>query len=234
MRTLTYTPTEKITVSKPVSRVQYIVEACLNKSVLDLGCFDETALCKMKSGHRLFEEISKVAKYHIGLDNSSLIPEKGIVVSDSERIYRADILKYDYSNALPHEIDLIIAGELIEHLEWTTELFRLMKSHFSGKRMVCTTPNATSLSNVILALANRESTHRDHKQIYSFKTLNSLCINAGFNKWKLKPYFVKYTEMILESKLPYKIVPQIAEKVINVCEYCFPLLSGGLILDIEI
>lgn len=43
MQTLQYTPTEKIQVSRPVTRIDYLTKACINKTVLDLGCYDETA-----------------------------------------------------------------------------------------------------------------------------------------------------------------------------------------------
>lgn len=234
MRNLRYTPFEKIEVKRPVNRIKYIYEACKEKIVLDLGCFDETAINKKDSGNWLFEEISKVSKNHIGIDNSELIPVDGIIYNVNEKILKGDILNFDYSIFSNINIDVVIAGELIEHLPNTLEFFDLIKEHFPGRRLICTTPNATSISNVVLAIGKRESTHHDHKQIYSYKTLNTLCKLSGFKNWQIRPYYVKYTEMILNSGLPTKLTAKFAQGSINTVEYIFPLLCGGLVLDIEL
>jgi SAM-dependent methyltransferase len=234
MNDLNYTPTEKIKVKRPVNRIKYISEACTGKVVLDLGCFDETALNKKNSGTWLFEEISKVSKNHIGIDSSELISVEGIDYSENNKILKGDILNYDYTILINENFDVIIAGELIEHLPNTLEFFSHIKKYFPGKRLICTTPNATSISNVVLASARRESTHHDHKQIYSFKTLNTLCKLSEFKTWEIRPYYVKYTEMILNSGFPKKQIAQFAQGTINLHEFIFPLFCGGLVLDIEI
>ena len=46
MNNLKYSPLEKLKVKRPVNRIKYITNACNKKVVLDLGCFDETALLK--------------------------------------------------------------------------------------------------------------------------------------------------------------------------------------------
>jgi hypothetical protein len=210
------------------------MKACDEKIVLDLGCFDETALNKKKSGYWLFEEISKVSQKHIGIDNSELIPKEGIIYSENEKILRGSIYTFDYSIFTNEQPDVIIAGELIEHLPNTLELFNCLKKYFPNKRLICSTPNATTVSNVILAMFNRESCHKDHLQIYSYKTLNTLCKLAGFKNWEIIPDHITYPEMILNSGFAKKIIVQCAQGTINIMEYLFPLFSGGLILDIEI
>lgn len=231
---LKYIPLEKIEVRRPTNRIKYIKKACIGKNVLDLGCFDETALSKKTSGNWLFEEISSVSNKHIGIDNSILIPKDGIVYGENEKIIPGDIMSYDYSvfqNDMP---DVIIAGELVEHLSDTLEFFKYLKKNFPNKRLICTTPNSTSITNIILALGKRESCHKEHLQIYSFKTLNTLCMMSGFKNWDIIPYQVKYTEMILNSGFVKKNIARASQNIINTVEYLFPLMSGGLILDIEI
>ena len=231
MNDLKYTPLEKIRVGRPVNRIKYISGACNDKAVLDLGCFDETALTKKNTGTWLFEEISNVSRKHTGVDNSQLIPPEGIVYSEKARILKGNIFAFDYSSENP---DVVVAGELIEHLPNSLELFGLMKKHFPGRRLICTTPNATSISNAVLAMGGRESTHCDHSQIYSYKTLNTLCRLAGFKSWEIRPYYVKYTEMILNSGFPVNTIARFAQGTINCLEFLFPLLSGGLLIDAEI
>jgi hypothetical protein len=234
MYNLSYSPLEKIPVKKPVDRIGYIIKNCEGKNVLDLGCYDETALTKQSTGYWLFEEISKVSRILIGIDNSSKIREEGIVLSEQVKILRGNVINFRYIELSAYSFDILVAGELIEHLTDTTSFLGLMKHEFNGKKLICTTPNSTSVSNVLLSLFKRESTHEDHKQIYSFKTLNTLCRIVGFRDWKITPYYVRYTEMILNAGPVKKIFVRFAESAINFIEYLFPMLSGGFILEIDL
>jgi SAM-dependent methyltransferase len=231
MPNLVYQPTEYIPIQKPVPRVDYIVDACRHKRVLDLGCWDETALSKIETPFWLHSRIGAVASKVIGLDNSTSIPAEGINFINST-IYKGDIT--DESVISGYDIDVIVAGEFIEHLPNTLDLFKKLKSIYPGKRLLCTTPNATNLSNLILGVFSRESTHHDHLSIYSFKTLATLSKHATFSEYKIIPYFVKYTEMILRYKGIKRYLVQFAEKLINLGEFFTPMLSGGYILDVTI
>lgn len=231
---LNYTPTEKLVVKKPVERVKYITNICINKNVLDLGCFDETALIKENSTNYLFQQISNVSSLHIGVDNSKLLPAEGITYSENVKILQGDIYDLNLLGLAQYNFDIIIAGELIEHLPNTLQFFKNLKRDFAGKRIICSTPNTTSFSNMILALFKRESCHVDHYQVYSYKTLNTLCKTAQFKSWEIIPYNVKFTEMIMRSTGIKKHFIKFSEKIINGIEYLFPLTGGGYIIDIEI
>ncbi|MEX6688802.1 methyltransferase domain-containing protein [Danxiaibacter flavus] len=234
MADLHYTPTEKLTVKRPVDRIKYLRDACINKKVLDLGCYDETALVKEDTGNYLFGEISKVSALHVGVDNSKLLINGGITYSDTVRIMYGDIYNLDKLDLHHIDFDVIIAGELIEHLPNTLVFFENLKKQFAGKRLICSTPNATSLHNMILSLIKRESAHIDHVQVYSYKTLNTLCKLAGFSSWQIIPYHVKFSEMILNAKGGKKQVVKICERIVNGFERIFPMTGGGYIIDITI
>lgn len=231
---LQYTPTEKISVRRPVQRLKYIVNECVNRRILDLGCFDETALIKENSETYLFQQISNVAAFHIGVDNSSLLPDEGIVYSEKRKILKGSIYELDTMNLDQYHFDVIVAGELIEHLPDTLKFFSHLKENFGGKRLICSTPNATSFSNLLLSLFKRESCHIDHYQIYSYKTLNTLCRVSGFSSWQIIPYHVKFTEMIMAASGIKRSLVKGVEKTINGMEYLFPLTGGGYIIDIRI
>lgn len=234
MPELKYTPTEKLTVTRPVNRIGYLKNACINKKVLDLGCYDETALVKENSENYLFNEISKVSALHIGVDNSKLLPAEGIIINDFVKILFGDIYKLDELGLNNADIDIIIAGELIEHLPNTVEFFLSIKKNFNGKRLIFSTPNATSFSNMVLSLFKRESAHEDHLQVYSYKTLNTLCKWAKFDSWEIIPYHVKYTEMILRQTGAKKQLIKSFEGIVNSFETIFPMSAGGYIVDVTI
>jgi SAM-dependent methyltransferase len=231
---LSYTPGEKLSTPRPVDRVNYIREVCIGKNVLDLGCYDETALIKENTGKYLFTEISKVAKLHFGIDNSAQLPNEGITFSPTEKIIKGDIYNLHQMDFNQTQFDVIIAGELIEHLPNTLDFFKHIKQQYPGKKLICSTPNTTSFSNIALAFFKRESCHIDHFQVYSYKTLNTLCRVAGFDSWKIIPYHVKFTEMIERSVGIKKLFVSTSEKIVNGVEILFPLVAGGYILEIDV
>jgi len=230
---LNYSPLERIKRLKPVYRIPYIVMNAHNKCVLDLGCYDETALFKKETKNWLHKAIFEVAGVVLGIDNSLKIPQEGILTSNKSRIVQADVCDIDKSILAEYEFDLIVAGELIEHLPHVLDFFRQIKENFSGKQFICSTPNAISLSNILMGFFGRESTHKDHLQMYPCKALNTLCLKVGFVEWEIIPYHVYFTEMICKTKGIRKIFIQFMEKSINLFENIFPLLSGGLILDVK-
>jgi hypothetical protein len=140
----------------------------------------------------------------------------------------------DLAAVLPQDADpeIIVAGELIEHLPDTSAFLRQIKTLFEGRRFMASTPNATQLSNVLLGLAYRESNHPDHLSVYSFKTLTTLCTRAEFAQWRLIPYHVQYTEMALRSKGTRRTLVRTAEALVGGVESAFPFLASGYIIDV--
>jgi SAM-dependent methyltransferase len=228
-----YSTFEKLAVKRPVNRVSYFVENARNKRVLDLGCYDETSLFKRGTGEWLIEELSKTASFVLGLDNSAKIPDTGISINAKTRIVRGDAGKISVDKLPEKDFDLITAGELIEHLPNTLEFFTATKKAFPGKQLICSTPNSISISNVLLGAFKREATHQDHLQVYSYKTLNTLCLRAGFAEWEIIPYHIYFSDIISKSPGLRKILLILCEKAAVILENLFPLLSGGLILNIK-
>lgn len=233
MRPLSYQPLERVRLPRPVNRSAFIVEHCRGRRVLDLGCYDETALVKRDAGEWLHGKIVKVATSVVGIDNSSGLPPDGIQTGPSSRILRGDVAALD--GALPRDArpEVIVAGELIEHLADPTAFLRQIKALFEGRQFIASTPNATQLSNVLLGLAYRESNHQDHLNVFSFKTLTTLCTRAGFEEWRLIPYHVQYTEMALRTKGMRRTMVHVAQTLVGGAETVFPLLSSGYIIDVS-
>lgn len=233
MPALTYTPFEKLPLGRPMHRVRWIAEQARGRRVLDLGCFDETALHKRGSGAWLHEEMASTALSVTGVDSSPQVPATGLRTGDNSVIHPGDIMQLAQMAAVLGEPDLLVAGEVIEHLPDTLRFFSAIKTQFAGREMIATTPNATSLTNAGLAALRRESCHPDHLQVYSFKTLNTLCQRAGFEAWEIHAYYVSYGEMILRSRGLKRLAIQAVEKVVNALEWAFPMLAGGYILRIK-
>lgn len=235
---LRYTPMERLEVHRPIDRIRFITHACASLIVLDLGAMDETAFqSKQGKGTWLHEEIGKRALQVDGIDSSDRVPFGGLKTGPRSMVHRGDVMDPDAALALVAVTpDVVVAGELIEHLE--NPLLFLQRLHanprLAGKALILSTPNATALHNCLIGLCRRESTHHDHLCIFSYKTLSTLCNRAGFEEWIIIPYFSRFTEMKERNRGVRRLLVVAAERVINLIEWLFPLLSFGYIVQIRI
>jgi len=236
VRQLRYTPLERLSVPHPVDRIAFIARSCAGLNVLDLGAMDETAwFAKRGRGTWLHEEISRKALRVDGVDSSAQIPVEGLRTGPNATIRRGDITDPKRLVAeLEESPDVVVAGELIEHLENPLQFLRQFTAidRLSGKTLILSTPNATAFHNFLIGLVRRESTHHDHLCILSYKTLVTLCTRAGFSGWEITPYFSRFTEMQARHSGLSRFAVRIAERIVNAMEWMFPLLSFGYIVRI--
>ena len=230
---INYATLAKLTVKRPVDRLAYISNLCKSKLVLDIGCFDETALNKRNTEHWLHGRISKNARQVIGIDCSSIIPDEGIRTSETSKIFRGDgtDIPPEY---LKNNFDIVVAGEFIEHIENPLSFFKNMKKKFPGQTLLISTPNGACFANMLLGTIGREVQHPDHLHIFSYKILNTLCMRANFQDWEIIPYRFYATEMILQSNGMQKILVIVVERFIRLVEKMFPLLSFGYVVHAKL
>jgi hypothetical protein len=235
---LSYTPLERLAVARPADRIKFIASACAGRRVLDLGAMDETAWkAKRGRGTWLHEEISHRAVRVDGIDNSALVTPEGIRTGPNSMIRRGDSTDPERLLATLEEVpDVIVAGELIEHVENPLQFLKRFVAieRLSGKTLILSTPNATALHNILIALARRESTHHDHLCILSYKTLATLCTRSGCAEWEIIPYFARFTEMQERHSGFARLAVRAAERIVNAFEWMFPLLSFGYIVRIRL
>jgi 2-polyprenyl-3-methyl-5-hydroxy-6-metoxy-1,4-benzoquinol methylase len=231
---LSYETLEHLRVARPVDRLSFVAEQCRGKRVLDIGCLDETALKKRDTEHWLHRRIAAVAQNVLGIDSSDQLPPEGIVTGPNSRIIKGDGLNPDSGHVNAGAIDIIVAGEFIEHLECPLAFLRTMKERFGGRKLLISTPNGVSFANGLLATIGREAQHPDHLLTSTYKTLNSLCARAGVSDWRILPYRFYATEMLLDSAGLKKVAVRLVEKVVRMVEFAFPLRSFGYVIDITL
>lgn len=234
---LDYSALEKLVVPAPVDRIEYVVEKVRGLRVLDLGALDETAY-KIKANTRnwLHKEMAAVAAQVVGIDNSALVPGEGLKLFKNSGIYLGDIYELGPVLAAHGEPEVVVAGELIEHLPDTLNFLHNLKRDCSAADplVVITTPNACSVHNAILGIFRRESMHKDHLQIYSYKTLHTIFERAGFREWTIRPYHARFTEMIQESTGAKRLVAMAFQRFVNFMERRFPLLGCGWVCEVRL
>lgn len=120
-------------------RVRFLEERCRDRRVLDVGCVAHD-IARMDSPQWLHRRLAPAAKRCVGVD----------VLSDGveamrERGYEAFV--HDLSDGLgpladEGPFDVIVAGELIEHVEAIDMLFRTAREALApGGELLVTTPN---------------------------------------------------------------------------------------------
>jgi hypothetical protein len=167
-----------------IQRVDYIIDACTGKTVLHLGCADMPyTKMRLQDGTLLYALIDKVASRQYGLDLSSegihVLREAGyddLAVSDVQRLL-------DQNLFAERSFDVILAGEIIEHLSNPGLFLESLKPMLqaSPTRLILTTVNAYCAYRFFYSLVMRdESVHPDHVSYYSKKTLTTLLVRHGY------------------------------------------------------
>ena len=123
--------------SPPVDKIMFIQDACRGKEVLDLGCIRHNAEFATKDPRWIHQKIRDAAKTVIGID---------YLDEEVEKLKKLgyDIRFGDVTKPLPLTVqfDVIVAGDLIEHLTNFEGFFkncsRLLKR---GGVLIISTPN---------------------------------------------------------------------------------------------
>jgi len=153
--------------NRRVDREQMILSCCDGKNVLHIGC-----LAADRKGE-LQKHIEGVAESALGLD---------IEETDDENVIQGDAQKFN----LAKQFDVIVAGEVIEHLSniegFLDSCYRHLKK---GGKLIISTPNAFSpifLKQAILGRVVPNDQH--HVLLFDVTTLKNMLTNYSNNMFK--------------------------------------------------
>lgn len=155
-------------------RVEFICRYATSKRVLHVGCTDTPFTeQKVKRGTLLHQRIAKVAGELTGVDLS----EKGIKMMRDAGILKLHAIDAEltlYSH-LKEKYDVIIAGEVIEHVLNPGQFIKSLKSVCHDKSVVLITiPNFAPIKRLPRLLWRNEEVHPDHLYYFSYSTLSCL------------------------------------------------------------
>jgi len=187
-----------------------------NKNILDIGCYDGTFLSFIKNQNNNF----------YGLDAS----DYG-VAECLKRNIKVQKFFWDDKTPLPCEdnfFDLIVAGEIIEHIFDTDyfllEIARILKA--KGK-LVISTPNIASLGRRLLLLWGRNPLtetsitppNAGHIRYFTLKTMAVLLQKYNFKIIQKFPDIINFSNrQNLDSKTLAKIFPGLCQSIIYLAE----------------
>lgn len=212
-----------------VQRLDVIRQVCAGKSVLHLGCtnypYTEDSI---RNGMLLHDDLADVASDLWGLDFDAagikLLADRGV-----RQLVRGDLEDLE-SAALDRTFDVIVAGEMIEHLNNVGRfLSGVRRFMHSGSTLLITTVNAyCGMRFFWYGLRGKrgrnEFVHPDHVAYYSYNTLKVLIERHDFaleNFWfydlgkEHRPHSPWYVNTI--NDVCVKLAPQWADGVVAVC-----------------
>jgi 2-polyprenyl-3-methyl-5-hydroxy-6-metoxy-1,4-benzoquinol methylase len=126
-------------------RSSFIAEIARGKRVLDIGCVNHS-LSTRQAGHWLHGLLRGQAAYLVGLDCEKEPVE--CLKQEGYNVVCADATDFK----LEEQFDLVVAGEIIEHLTCPGKLLDCVKRHLApGGKLILTCPNA---NNIIYFIEN--------------------------------------------------------------------------------
>lgn len=212
-----------------VQRVDFIKKKCLGKKVLHLGCTNYPYTKEAIGNQMLLHfELEKLAGELYGFD----FDQAGLDIlaaAGAENLYRADLQKLEEVR-LDKTFDVIIAGEIIEHLSNPGLFLQGIRRFMDEKtELVITTVNAyCAMRYFIYALRGKggenEPVHPDHVAYYSYKTLKLLLEREDFHLREFcfydlgkehRPFSPWYYNLV--NDMCVKFSRQLSDGIIAVC-----------------
>lgn len=162
-----------------VQRIEFLKEICRGKKVFHLGCTNYPFTDEMlNTGLHLHLQLEKIASELYGLDYD----QQGVDEFSArgvKNLYQGDLEKLE-NVKLNETFDVIIAGEIIEHLNNPGLFLNGIKRFMNPQtKFVITTINAyCGLRFAAYLMLGKggaiEPVHPDHVAYYSYSTLNLL------------------------------------------------------------
>jgi 2-polyprenyl-3-methyl-5-hydroxy-6-metoxy-1,4-benzoquinol methylase len=211
-----------------IQRVDYLKAVCRGKTVLHLGCSDYPYTAdRVKKGSLLHLVLQDIAAELWGMDSDPAGLE-ALRSLGAKNLVHADLEELDKA-VIDRRFDIILAGEVIEHLSNPGLFLRGIRRFMDqGTTLVLTTINAYGgLRMVIYALRGRggvsEPVHPDHVAYYSYATLSRLIEKEGLHV--RKTHFYDIGREYRPFNKPY------LNAINDVLVRCSHQLADGLIVE---
>jgi 2-polyprenyl-3-methyl-5-hydroxy-6-metoxy-1,4-benzoquinol methylase len=204
-----------------VSRIDYIVNACRGKRVVDVGCVSQgRTFVATKDPDWLHGQIVDVAQRVVGLDADtegvSVLRTQGYdcVEGDAESLDSIDFLKL-----LDGKVDLIVAGEVMEHLSnpgrFLDSCKRLLRIQGgSESKLIVSVPSPYWYREMLAVMSGKEFTSSDHNYWYSPSTLSTLLGKHDFQIQSMVGYSYGSSNRIRNFR--HRVIGAVAIPIVSV------------------
>ncbi|HWZ78858.1 MAG TPA: methyltransferase domain-containing protein [Candidatus Sulfotelmatobacter sp.] len=210
---------------KMVDRDTWLLQRAANRTVMHVGCTDAPLTkSKAEKNQLLHQKLGKVCKELIGVDLESasldyLRRQHGI-----DNLYCHDIERLE-SFPRQEKVDVVIAGEVLEHLNNVGLFFESCGARLKKDGCVLVTvPNALSIKRIMVSLVKRkEHVHPDHTSYFSPSTLSCIAHRHKLNLSGMSMYLWR------NPTVSNRLANAIARAIIFVTQ--FPLLADGIVAE---
>ena len=215
----------KIDVQTIVVRLDFLKKITNNKKVLHLGAAQGTDIDPTLLHERI--NFQKEFLHAILMKNSTEVLGLDYNQQAIENLRKYGINNIMYCDVTDHDEfkrscgnfhpDIIIVGELIEHLSNPGLMLANIVNNFPGAEVVISTPNLLSVIYPMQAFNQYESHDVDHVIVFTPRLLEALTVRSGIAKIKIR----FYETQIYKNKF-FNVLRTLFLKL-------FPQLSDGII-----
>ncbi len=199
-------------------RENFIVELCRDKVVLDLGAAD-SIFCEhhIDEGRHLYINLHAIARmlYGVDLDEQAIQSLRDL---GFQNLFVGNVEDLNINFGV--EFELIIAGDIIEHLD-NPGAFLDSVCRYMGENtlLILTTPNILSLKVFIHSIFGKQRIHGDHSVGFTFSLLQTLLDrhNLEVEQWMTTFEFVASRRAKLANKLLapiFRILPRYGDTLV--------------------
>lgn len=189
------------------SRIELLLQLCRGKRVLHIGCADHLPLInqKMEQGKWLHALLCEVADECTGIDINAEAVEFMTHKLTIPNIYHADITIALPDQLLDRKWDVVIMGEILEHVDNPVIFLQQLKKQLQSRasQLVITVPNSFNRLIMNDININTEDINSDHMYHFTPYTLGRVVYKSGFSSIELLfadrialPYPLKITNRI--------------------------------------
>lgn len=170
---------------------EFLINYCKGKRVLHLGCVDAGVLEeKWEKGILLHQRLAEVTSELWGMD----IDREGINFLQSKGVANLVIADVTHPQELTPLLnvpfDIIVAGEIVEHLLNPGAFLEAIKSLMQPAKteLIVTVPNAYGIDSLVNMMRGIEYVHPDHNYWFSYYTITNLMRKCTYNIKSTLPY----------------------------------------------
>ena len=117
--------------------------------------------------------------------------------------------------------DVLLAGEIIEHLANPGRFLQSLTSIMSGgTELLLTTYNASSFKQFVHAMLREEKVHPDHNYYFSYRTLKQL----------LEKFHLRCVEIYYYQEVEGRGIARVLDRAVSALTRISPLWSDGVIV----
>lgn len=222
-------PQHRLPWSLPVDRDEFVLGQCEGQRVLHLACASAPFTRELHaSGQLLHDKLrERTAEiYGVDIDRQAL---SYLESNGFHRLIAADLLdRWDVdgiSQRLPWIPDVVLAGELLEHLDQQglalTNISRLLGPK---SKLVITVPNSFSIKSFLRVCVGHEKVAHDHVSYFSYVNLKELVGRAGLQVDQVAWYTSSFVSTHPLERLFDRLIwpalairPQLSDGIVVVC-----------------